>query len=167
MRIESPLVASKNQWLHNQVECEFPTKESLEGLALYQRSLSERTLQPLSCSLERSGNELEHFLVDFHRLTILFSILQSKRWASEAERALIVEFLTQIILAPEHALYVSFSAGEPVGALMLTYGDDQLLASDIIYRDKTKLEEIEKYVADLIATVRMESPVPTPILLEV
>ncbi len=50
---------------------------------------------------------------------------------------------------------------------MLTHGDDQLLASDIIYRDKTKLEEIEKYVADLIATVRMESPVPTSILLEV
>lgn len=73
MHIESPLVASKNQWLHSQVECEFPTKESLEGLALYQRSLSERTLQPLSCSLEKSDDELEHFLVDFHRLTILFS----------------------------------------------------------------------------------------------
>ncbi|MBE3657544.1 hypothetical protein BOO92_12740 [Vibrio navarrensis] len=167
MHIESPLVEIKNQWLHNQVDCEFPTKESLEGLALYQRSLSERTLLPLSCSAGRSSDELEHFLVDFHRLTILFSIMQSKRWTSEAEQALIVEFLTQIILAPEHALYVSFSAGEPVGAAMLTYGDDQLLVSDVIYRDKTRLEEIEKYVADLIATVQKESPVPTPILLEV
>lgn len=77
-----------------------------------------------------------------------------------------MEFLTQIILAPEHALYVSFSAGEPVGAAMLTYGDDQLLVSDVIYRDKTKLEEIEKYVAELVATVQKESPAPTSILLE-
>lgn len=72
------------------------------------------------------------FLVDFHRLTVMFSILQSQRWTDKHEQEMIVEFLTQIILTPEFELYVGFKEGEPVGAAIVSQYEGNTLISDLV-----------------------------------
>lgn len=80
----------KNAWLHDLVEVEFPTKESIEGRAIYTRMLDALTYDAVDkTTLLENGQELtgdDIFLVDFHRLTVMFSILQSQRWSDKHEQ---------------------------------------------------------------------------------
>ncbi len=129
----SPLVELKNQWLLSQVDVEFPTQESLQGRALYQNYLAQ--CQYHEVSPEDNVDNVpcdEVYLVDFHRLTILFSQLQSKRWLDQDEQALVVEFLTQIILADDHQLYVGFSSGEASAVAIVSENEQQRLISDVL-----------------------------------
>lgn len=125
----------KNAWLHDLVEVEFPTKESIEGRAIYTRMLDALTYDAVDkITLLENGQELtgdDIFLVDFHRLTVMFSILQSQRWSDKHEQEMIVEYLTQIILTPEFELYVGFKQGEAVAAAIVSQYEGNTLISDI------------------------------------
>ncbi|RIW00050.1 flavodoxin [Vibrio harveyi] len=129
-------IKRKNEWLHDLVEVEFPTKESLEGREIYNRMLEQKTYEVSSNTLlldnESNLSVEDIFLVDFHRLTVMFSILQSQRWADKHEQEMIVEFLTQIILTPEFELYVGFKEGEPVGAAIVSQYEGNTLISDLV-----------------------------------
>ncbi|MCL9776288.1 hypothetical protein [Vibrio methylphosphonaticus] len=125
------LYNKKNEWLASQVDVEFPTPESIKGRALYLDSLTSRYLEPVPVT-EGYSATIEWHLVDFHRLTVMFSLLQSKIWESEEAQNVIVEFLTQIILEPEYSLYVGFTEGEAVCAASVCRQSDVVVVSDIV-----------------------------------
>nr|WP_225623954.1 flavodoxin [Vibrio panuliri] len=134
------IATTKNEWLYQQVDVEFPTKESLTGRELYKTSVAERNYVNLANYLadhdkQNSFSVDDIYLVDFHRLTVLFSLLQSKRWANEEEQQFIVEFLTQIIYSEPCQLYLGFKDGEPMAAAIVTQSDEELLVSDVTLVD--------------------------------
>ncbi len=136
------LFERKNKWLAQQVEVKFPTAESIKGKALYESSLSQAYIEQYSESDLRSVPTLieDWYLVDFHRLTIMFAILQSERWPIEAHQQLIVEFLTQIILEPDYKLYLGFSQNRPCAAAIVSSQGDDVLVSDITISNNTKAQ---------------------------
>ena len=141
MIIETPAIAeTKNNWLYAQVDVEFPTKESLAGRALYQSQVEHKQYQELNIEALSSSNDLfaaeDVFIVDFHRLTVMFSILFAKQWQSDEEQQLIIEFLTQIIYSEPCELYVGFQNEELVATAILTRDKGQLLVSDIATLNK-------------------------------
>ncbi|WP_234496861.1 hypothetical protein [Vibrio maritimus] len=150
--IATRLQNNKNQWLASQVEGGYPTKESLKGRDLYLEAQSSCHLEPLEAGHE-SAFDIEWHLVDFHRLTIMFSILQSKRWANEKHQQLIVEFLTQIIVEPAHSLYLGFLKGNPIAAAMLCQEGETTLISDITCDNETCLIDSDSLAASLIQSV--------------
>ncbi len=128
-------IERKNSWLHDLVDVEFPTPESLKGRDIYFQALKQADYQLVDKSFLLEG-ESEYkaediFLVDFHRLTIMFSILQSQRWVNPHEQEMIVEYLTQIILTPDFELYVGFVEGNPAGAAIVSQFEGNTLVSDI------------------------------------
>lgn len=138
---QNALLAIKNQWLHQQIEVEFPTKESLEGRALY---LEKADNTPLEMWHSRGQEIMESdalFLVDFHRLTIMFAQLQAQRWHDADQQSLVVEFLTQIIYSPPCELYLAFENGQPTAAAIVTRQDAQTLISDIVALKATQRDE--------------------------
>ncbi|NLS13434.1 hypothetical protein HGP28_11070 [Vibrio sp. SM6] len=148
-----PIADKKNQWLAMQVEVEFPTPESLTGRAIYQTDMVERTVKPIDSLIAVSSDKrnVELYLADFHRLTIMFALQQAKRWASASDHDFVVEYLTQIILSPEHELYVGFESGEPVGAAIVTQTETQLLISDLVYQGEVELPAVSPIVTALVA----------------
>ena len=89
----------KNEWLYQQVDVEYPTKESIAGLALYKAKVASCQYEQLESVTTESSvfGKDDIFLVDFHRLTVMFSLLQSSQWQDSSDQEMIVEFLTQII----------------------------------------------------------------------
>ncbi|WP_038176510.1 hypothetical protein [Vibrio pacinii] len=158
----------KNQWLYQQVEVEFPTKESIAGMALYKDDLSHREFVALSSDqpLSNEFNQDDIFQVDFHRLTVMFALLQASRWSQEREQELIVEFLTQIIYSPPCNLYIGFRQGEPVAAAIVTYADESLLISDLIVSAHSETSE-QGFVAALTAKLSDIVEQANQVLLEV
>lgn len=144
------LIKQKNQWLSHHVDVDFPTQESLKGRELYLSSQESKTFKTqLASELLDQASHYPIWLddivpVDFHRLTILFSVLQAKAWSNEPEQEkLIIEFLTQIILDEHYQLYMGFKQGQPMMA-MIAYKDDQtnsLLLSDV-YTQQALLPEM-------------------------
>ncbi|CAH8218675.1 hypothetical protein [Vibrio aestuarianus] len=132
------VAAIKNQWLFSQVDVEFPTQESLQGRSLYQEALVERSYRLLEASEKALDESLldDVYLVDFHRQTIWFAVLQASLWANEEDKANIIEFFTQIIYAQPCELYLGFHQGEPVAAGLVTHSDDEILVSDLVMLDK-------------------------------
>ncbi|PMH43790.1 hypothetical protein BCU68_13155 [Vibrio sp. 10N.286.49.B3] len=126
------VIDDKNQWLLDQVNVEFPTKESLIGRDLYQTALTEKQYKMWSGDTSLAPVVDELYLVDFHRLTIMFSILQAKQWPAEQDQAHLIEFFTQIILSDAHQLYVGFHGNTPVTAAIVTDKDESVLISDIV-----------------------------------
>lgn len=139
--IAATLYNAKNDWLANQVEVDFPTKESLAGRELYLSSLSNRYIEQFSPLTPSNQSNTEWHLADFHRLTIMFALLQSKLWSSDQDQAMVVEFLTQIIFEPDYQIYVGFERGEPVSAALVCQSNKLLLVSDIITKDQASIEE--------------------------
>lgn len=129
------VVNVKNQWLFDQVEVEFPTPESLRGRAVYQ-SLCECNTVSSFIPADKTSNidPQEIYLVDFHRLTVMFSLLQATRADNEQDQNDLVEFFTQIIFSQPCRLYVGFYQATPVAAAIVTESDDQLLVSDIVIK---------------------------------
>ncbi len=128
-------IERKNSWLYALVDVEFPTPESLKGRDIYFQALKETDYQVVDRNSLLEG-ESEYkaediFLVDFHRLTIMFSILQSQRWVNQHDQEMIVEYLTQIILTPDFELYVGFVEGSPAGAAIVSQFEGNTLVSDI------------------------------------
>lgn len=141
----------KNQWLYQQVEVEFPTKESLAGLALYRAEAQGKEIVELDASATDSTFDQEDiFLVDFHRLTVMFALLQSGRWQKPTDQELIVEFLTQIIYSTPCELYLGFQQGEPVAAAIVTINEQQALISDVVVKAQSTATE-QDFIAALVS----------------
>ena len=121
----------KNQWLFSQLDIAYPAKESLLGRELYQSRLPSKNYQLLAQDQIPSQIDELH-KVDFHKLTVLFSINQASAYQDEIERAHILEFLSQIILSDEHELFVGTENGDVVASAIVTATDDSLLISDVV-----------------------------------
>lgn len=125
----------KNNWLASQIDVEFPTQESLAGHSLYQKRAALFTYHELSQD-EFAGSTLfpeqDVFLVDFHRLTVMFALLQAQVWEGEQEQALTTEFFTQIIYSSPCDLYLGFLSGEPVACAIVTQQESASLISDVV-----------------------------------
>ncbi|OAJ95756.1 hypothetical protein [Vibrio bivalvicida] len=127
----------KNEWLYQQVDVEYPTKESIAGLALYKAKVATCEYEQLSEVPQDKGvfGCDDIFLVDFHRLTVMFALLQARKWQQQAEKDLILEFLSQIIYSEPCRLYLGFKFGEAVAAAIVTQNEQTLLISDIVVND--------------------------------
>lgn len=136
MTTETPAIADiKNNWLFNHIEVEYPTKESLAGRALYKAHIELKQYETLDATTFASFSEAfaseDIYLVDFHRLTVMFALLYSKQWSLDDDQQMIIEFLTQIIYSEPCELYVGFQNGEPVATGILTRHNGQILVSDV------------------------------------
>ncbi len=161
------LVDAKNQWLYSQVEVEFPTPESLQGLAIYQAINVDLVTEPLTLALTPSQLQLESvYLVDFHRLTIMFALLQATRCLDHTQQSLLVEFFTQIIYSEPCHLLLGFADGEPVAAAILTCNDTSLLVSDIVLKDNAVFHTTNDFIATLTCFWGQQHSLPTQIYIE-
>lgn len=149
---QNSLLSSKNQWLYQQIEVEFPTKESLEGRALYLSQAQQTSLQPWQPQSDQAMLPDSIFLVDFHRLTIMFAQLQAKRWQGAEQQSLIVEFLTQIIYSEPCELYLAFDSGEPIAAAIVTRDDTATLISDLALSDPALADS---FIAGLVEKLQL------------
>ena len=149
------IVETKNQWLSQHIDVEFPTKESLAGRQLYMAKSQDNQFETLVSLPEPSTafSEQDIFKVDFHRLTVMFSLLQSKRWEEQNEQELIVEFLSQIIFSEPCDLYVGFQKGEPSAAAIITRTEQDLLVSDVVSLSGNK----DEFVASLLTHSTLEA----------
>ncbi|SHO58498.1 hypothetical protein [Vibrio quintilis] len=130
------VVDEKIKWLSGQVDVEFPTEPSLKGRSIYLASIKQcrySEIVPDPASDAYTDEALTNtYLVDFHRLTVMFALLQANQYDGQAEKDAIVEFFTQIILSPPCQLYLGFEAGQAVAAAIITRNDSELLISDIV-----------------------------------
>lgn len=149
------IVETKNQWLSQHIDVEFPTKESLAGRQLYLTKSQDSQFEKLVGLPEPSTifSEQDIFKVDFHRLTVMFSLLQSKRWEEQNEQELIVEFLSQIIFSEPCDLYVGFQNGEPSAAAIITKNGKELLVSDVVNLSGNN----DEFVASLLTHSTLEA----------
>ncbi len=145
------IVEIKNQWLWSQVDVEYPTPESLKGRALYQAHTASRQVQPFASQPQDSAALDDIFLVDFHRLTIMFALLQAAQMETEAEQNLLVEFFTQIIFSEPCSLYVGFENSQPVAAAIVTAHDDNVLVSDIALNTNQTYADASQFAAAVLA----------------
>lgn len=151
MNNEIPEIAlKKNQWLFSQLDIAYPAKESLLGLEIYKNQLSQKTYQLLPQDQTPSQIDELH-KVDFHKLTVLFSLNQASAYQDEAERANILEFLSQIMLSDEHELYVGTKNGNVVASAIVTASNDELLISDIVNQDDQNIVGFAKQLHDFWA----------------
>lgn len=151
MSNEIPEIAlKKNQWLFSQLDIAYPAKESLLGLDIYKKQLSQKTYQLLPQAQTPSHIDELH-KVDFHKLTVLFSLNQASAYQDEAERANILEFLSQIMLSDEHDLYVGIKNGDVVASAIVTVSEDEVLISDIVNQDDQNIVGFAKQLHDFWA----------------
>ncbi|WP_299131000.1 hypothetical protein [uncultured Vibrio sp.] len=151
MNNEIPEIAhNKNQWLFSQLDIAYPAKESLLGLDIYKKQLSQKTYQLLP--QDQTPTQIDELhKVDFHKLTVLFSLNQASAYQDEAERANILEFLSQIMLSDEHELYVGTKNGEVVASAVMTATDEELLISDVVNQDDQNIVGFAKQLHDFWA----------------
>lgn len=148
----------KNQWLAQQIDVEYPTKESIAGRKVYLSKAQEQVCENIEPSnMADVSYALEDiYLVDFHRLTVMFALLQSQRWQDKKEQELIVEFLTQIIYSEPCQLYVGFHNGEPSAAAIVTEHDNSLLVSDIVVKPDNSDDEKRLFAASVLAKLNTD-----------
>lgn len=152
-----PAIAElKNQWLFQHVNVEFPTPESLAGRELYKQKLAEKTYCQIGTDvIEHQPLNLDDvYLVDFHRLTVAFSLLQAKQWDDQAEQNLVVEFLSQIIYSAPCDLYLAFSDGEAIAAAIVTTSDKELLISDLSFNSERATALESAFISALVQKTR-------------
>lgn len=147
------IVQIKNQWLWSQVDVEYPTPESIKGRALYQAMSATREAQVLTETPVPYALD-EIFLVDFHRLTIMFALLQASQATDEQQRNLLVEFFTQIIYSPPCELYLGFHQSEPVAAAILTSQPHAVLLSDIVVQAPHVFGDSHQFACAVLAKWR-------------
>ncbi|MGV3001655.1 flavodoxin [Vibrio sp.] len=154
-------ISSKNHWLSQQVDVEYPTPESIMGRKLYleaQQNIKYNVseIESLLSNKAKLSNKvgLDIIEVDFHRLTIIFSVLQASQLSSDPEeQGLIIEFLTQIILDDEYQLFLGFDNGEAVSALICKTDLDDHVAvlTDIVISENAQGSfEMKDFSSDVL-----------------
>jgi len=158
----------KNEWLYQQVDVEYPTKESIAGLALYREKVAACEYEQLSEVPQDKGvfGSDDIFLVDFHRLTVMFALLQARHWQQQAEKDLILEFLSQIIYSEPCRLYLGFKAGEAVAAAIVTQNEQSLLISDVVVNDTSGPYSEQDFISGLCTKLGIEQSNQTCLTIE-
>jgi len=158
----------KNSWLYQQVDVQFPTKESLKGLDLYKQAVAIRQYASFNDTnkADLAFDTDDIFLVDFHRLTVMFALIQSSQWTNEVEQEMIVEFLTQIIYSEPCSLYLGFSSGEPVAAAIVTQHEETLLISDVAIKNSEQLTSPDDFAQSLLVKLRPQLTSDIEIIIE-
>lgn len=161
------IVDEKNHWLCNQVEVLFPTPESLKGRELYLALNATQSVEAFVLPASASQINLDDiFLVDFHRLTIMFALLQASRCDEESQQTLLVEFFTQIIYSPPCALFLGFFETQPVAAAILTSHEQDLLISDIVIHNAIVFGEPREFAGAVIRKWSEDHPVTGNLYIE-
>lgn len=153
-------VNAKNHWIAQQIEVEYPTPESIVGRKHYLDAQANIPYQiSLADDLLQATWVDEVIEVDFHKLTVLFSQLQAQYLSEDEEvQALLIEFLTQIILDDEYHLALGFLEGEAVAAVIYKFDGDVLLTFDLAVSSKFKTQGKEKvFLADLLVFLSSKS----------
>lgn len=147
------IVSKKNQWLASQVDVDYPTAESIQGRDLYLTKESSVEYVERAVQTKKVTSELidDIYLVDFHRLTVMFAQMQASQWSDPEHNAFVLEFFAQIILSDAQPMYVGFKKGTPVACALVTRDGHQLLISDIVnsYDD----ESVSAQFADLLIEI--------------
>ncbi|MGC9421147.1 MULTISPECIES: hypothetical protein [unclassified Vibrio] len=133
------IVDKKNNWLCQHVNVLYPTPESIQGRDLYLSLNRQQQVTPLAFNTQHGIHLNNIYLVDFHRLTIMFALLQASRCPQEEQRALLVEFFTQIIYSSPCSLFLGFVDTQPVAAALLTECEQSVLISDIVIHNQKVL----------------------------
>jgi hypothetical protein len=98
------LQALKNEWLFSHIDVPFPTLESKEGWAIYQKLCPKshpNHSEPIGL--------LEWHWVSFHKMTVWFAQYYAKQLTTnEQEQHHLVEFLTQISVSSDDQLKLFF-----------------------------------------------------------
>jgi hypothetical protein len=135
------VVTIKNQWLCSHVDIEYPTPLSLKGRDIYMAALLPCEYQICDMSSGSTFFEKDIFCADFHRMTVMFAVLQSQSYKTINEQEAVLEFLAQIMYSKPCDLYLGFHNGEPVASAIITHHHNVLLCSDIyvakLYQDHT------------------------------
>ncbi|MGB1319762.1 MAG: hypothetical protein ACPG5L_02470 [Vibrio gallaecicus] len=152
MNNEIPAIAiKKNNWLLSQVDVAFPTKECLLGRDIYQQSTQTKSYQLITPDgIDTGENQVDEiYKVDFHKLTVMFSLSQATAGSNESNKANLLEFFSQIILCDEHTLYIGLSKGEVVASAILTADEKSLLISDVVHgqQGQSELSFVEQLIA--------------------
>ncbi|MDB1126198.1 flavodoxin [Vibrio algarum] len=154
------LVEKKHRWLLAQVDVDFPTPESILGRDLYierEKSTQYRELASLNTEHQIESVLDEVYLVDFHRLTIMFAQLQSKFWLETKEQNHVLEFFAQIVLSESHDLYVGFKSTHAIICGIATRSNQELLISDLISEDANPIA-IDHFINSIVKRyVKQES----------
>lgn len=114
---------------------QFPTPESISGCELYmskEEGVNYQVKSALDFCLSDSALLDEVYLVDFHRLTVMFAQLQSTYWKNQESQKHVLEFFAQITLSKECDLYIGFKTGVAEICGIASYSKDELLISDIV-----------------------------------
>ncbi|UGA57157.1 hypothetical protein [Vibrio sp. VB16] len=146
-------VEKKHQWLISHVDVSFPTPESILGRDLYiAREKQVQYIEIIASEIEILDESLidDVYLVDFHRLTVMFAQLQSSFWSDKSDQNYVLEFFAQIALSQDHNLYVGFKGGQATVCGMTTVSDRTLLISDLISL-KNDQTVIQHFVSKLVA----------------
>ncbi len=148
MNNEIPEIANKkNQWLFSQLDIAYPAKESLLGQDIYKSQLPHKTYQLLP--QDQTPTQIDELhKVDFHKLTVLFSLNQASAYPNETESAHMLEFLSQIMLSDDHALYVGTLNGDVVASAIVTECDGSLLISDVVNKNDQDINGFAKQLHD-------------------
>ncbi|WCE32584.1 flavodoxin [Vibrio sp. SCSIO 43137] len=143
----SALIEKKNHWLLSHVDVAFPTAESIKGRELYlqQQQKAQYTEHGVKPEKSPSAHIDDIYLVDFHRLTVMFAQLQAQLWPEPEEQAWVLEFFAQITLSDQHPMYLGFSNGKPVISALVTEMEGELLISDLV--SVTDVEDIKPLFA--------------------
>jgi len=130
----SALIEKKNHWLLSHVDVAFPTEESIKGKELYLEQQQKATYTEYGVEPDKSHSAYidDIYLVDFHRLTVMFAQLQAQLWPEPEEQAWVLEFFAQITLSDQHPMYLGFSNGKPVISALVTEIEGELLISDVV-----------------------------------
>ncbi|WP_087018974.1 hypothetical protein [Thaumasiovibrio subtropicus] len=123
MSSSNQLNEARRAWMASHVDdTQYPTPESQEGLALYLDSDA-----PLVhyASNKTSNIELTVYEVDCHPLTIRYARVVAMAWP-EAQRGLIIEYLTQLDQDPEG-----------LAKLFLGYVDQVPTVTAMVYGNET------------------------------
>ncbi len=152
MNNEIPAIAiKKNNWLLSQVDVAFPTKECLRGRDIYHENTLRKSYQlATSANLDSGETQVDEiYNVDFHKLTVMFSLNQASVGSNDTDKADLLEFFSQIILCDEHSLYIGLSNGEVVASAILTADEESLLISDVV--NKQPGQSILSFAQQLMA----------------
>jgi hypothetical protein len=157
MSVLADIVEQKNQWLISQVDVPYPTEESVKVRDLYLNACGNSVCQIFEPSplAQSTAYYDEIYLVDFHRLTVMFAQLQANQWQEAGHQVSILEFFAQIIISEQQPLYIGFKAGEPAACGLVTYLNDQLLISDVVAADGDPVH-CELFVSQLIGQLAVD-----------
>ena len=128
------LQALKNDWLYSHIDVPFPTSESKEGWAIYQKlcpCTNPNHIEP--------DADLDWHWVSFHKMTVWFAQYYAKQLTSnEQEQHPIVEFLTQISVSPDDPLKLFFvtepSNSDIIAAGFCTLVDQKMVVIEQVGR---------------------------------